>query len=44
MCATGGMRKSNRTNTLTLISDKTKLYDDKVVGDIYHYTGMGADW
>jgi len=25
----GGMRKSNRTNTLTLISDKTKLYDDR---------------
>lgn len=42
LCASqGGMRKSNRTNTLTLISDKTKLYDDKVVGDIYHYTGMG---
>lgn len=42
LCAPqGGMRKSNRTNTLTLISDKTKLYDDKVVGDIYHYTGMG---
>ena len=42
LCAPqGGMRKSNRTNTLTLISDKTKLYEDKVVGDIYHYTGMG---
>lgn len=42
LCAPqGGMRKSNRTNTLTLISDKTKLYDDRVVGDIYHYTGMG---
>ena len=42
LCAPqGGMRKSNRTNTLTLISDKTKLYDDKVEGDIYHYTGMG---
>ncbi|WP_223553926.1 HNH endonuclease [Lysinibacillus sphaericus] len=42
LCAPqGGMRKSNRTNTLTLISDKTKLYDDKVVDDIYHYTGMG---
>lgn len=35
------MRKSNRTNTLTLISDKTKFYDDKGVDDIYHYTGMG---
>ncbi|WP_269897795.1 HNH endonuclease [Lysinibacillus sp. JK80] len=42
LCAPqGGMRKSNRTNTLTLISDKTKLYDDKIVDDIYHYTGMG---
>lgn len=37
----GGMRKSNRTNSLTLISDKTKLYDDRIIGDIYHYTGMG---
>jgi hypothetical protein len=37
----GGIRKSNRTNTLTLISDKTKLYDDKAVDKIYHYTGMG---
>lgn len=37
----GGIRKSNRTNTLTLVSDKTKLYDDKAVEDIYYYTGMG---
>ncbi|GKW45869.1 HNH endonuclease [Planococcus sp. NCCP-2050] len=42
LCAPqGGMRKSNRTNTLTLISDKTKLYDDRIIGNIYHYTGMG---
>lgn len=42
LCAPqGGMRKSNRTNTLTLISDKTKLYEDRIIGDIYHYTGMG---
>ncbi|WP_186763891.1 HNH endonuclease [Planomicrobium sp. CPCC 101079] len=42
LCAPqGGMRKSNRTNTLTLISDKTKLYDDRILGEIYHYTGMG---
>lgn len=42
LCAPqGGMRRSIRTNSLTLISDKTKLYDDQVVGDIYHYTGMG---
>ena len=39
----GGMRKANRTNTLTLISDKTKLYDDKLVGDIYYYTGKGQE-
>lgn len=44
LCAPqGGMRKSNRTNTLTLISDKTKLYDDRVDGEIYHYTGMGQN-
>lgn len=42
LCAPqGGMRRSLRTNSLTLISDKTKLYDDQVVGNIYHYTGMG---
>lgn len=42
LCAPqGGMRRSLRTNSLTLISDKTKLYDDQVLGDIYHYTGMG---
>lgn len=42
LCAPqGGMRKSNRTNTLTLISDKTKLYDDRIIGNVYHYTGMG---
>lgn len=41
-CSTqGGMRKSNTTNTLTLISDKTKLYKDRVVDDIIYYTGMG---
>ncbi|WP_235617046.1 HNH endonuclease [Lysinibacillus mangiferihumi] len=44
LCAPqGGMRKSNRTNTLTLISDKSKLYDDKAVNEIYHYTGMGQN-
>lgn len=42
LCAPqGGMRRSIRTNSLTLISDKTKLYDDRVIEDIYHYTGMG---
>lgn len=44
LCAPqGGMRKSNRTNTLTLISDKSKLYDNKAVNEIYHYTGMGQN-
>ena len=38
----GGMRKSNRTNSLILISDHTKmLYDDRWLGDVLHYTGMG---
>ncbi|MGL5712374.1 MAG: HNH endonuclease [Paraclostridium sp.] len=38
----GGMRKSNTTNTLILISDETKgLYEDKWYGDEFHYTGMG---
>ena len=37
----GGMRRSHRTNTLVLISDRTKLYDDRTVNEIYHYTGMG---
>lgn len=38
----GGMRKSNQTNSLIIISDHTKnLYDDKWDGDILHYTGMG---
>lgn len=38
----GGMRKSNKTNTLILISDETKgLYEDKWYGEEFHYTGMG---
>lgn len=38
----GGMRRSKATNTLIIISDHTKgLYDDKWIGDILHYTGMG---
>ena len=43
MCSPqGGMRKSIRTNTLVLISDYTKgLYQDKWIGDEFHYTGMG---
>lgn len=38
----GGMRRSNKTNTLMLICDHTKgLYDDMWHGDVLHYTGMG---
>ena len=38
----GGMRKSNTTNTLVLISDETKaLYEDKWYNDEFHSTGMG---
>ena len=36
----GGMRRSKRTNSLVLISDQTKLYNDRWQGDILHYTGM----
>lgn len=42
LCAPqGGMRRSHRTNTLVLISDKTGLYQDRKEDGIYHYTGMG---
>lgn len=38
----GGMRRSKTTNTLIIISDHTKgLYEDKWLGDVLHYTGMG---
>jgi len=38
----GGMRKSNKTNTLVLVSDHTNpLYEDKWENDILNYTGMG---
>lgn len=38
----GGMRKSNTTNTLVLVSDYTKgIYHDKWIGGVLHYTGMG---
>lgn len=40
----GGMRKSNSTNTLVIVSDHTKgLYEDRWEGDILHYTGMGKN-
>lgn len=38
----GGMRKSNLTNSLVLISDYTKnLYEDRWIENTLHYTGMG---
>ena len=38
----GGMRKSNKTNTLVIVSDRTKsIYDDRWIEDIFYYTGMG---
>lgn len=38
----GGMRKSNTTNTLVIVSDQTKkFYTDKWEKDILYYTGMG---
>jgi len=42
-CGTqGGMRKSNKTNTLVIISDQTKpFYKDEWKGDVFYYTGMG---
>lgn len=38
----GGMRRSLRTNTLAIISDHTKsIYEDRWIGNVFHYTGMG---
>ena len=38
----GGMNRSLKTNTLVLVSNRVKsLYQDRVDGDIIHYTGMG---
>lgn len=40
----GGMRKSNKTNTLVIVSNHVKsIYDDRWVGDILYYTGMGTE-
>lgn len=41
-CQQGGMRKSNKTNTLVIVSDYTRgIYHDKWIGGVLHYTGMG---
>ncbi len=38
----GGMRRSKTTNSLILVSNHTEsIYDDRWIGDIFHYTGMG---
>lgn len=38
----GGMRRSLQTNSLVIISNHLEsIYDDRWVGDIFHYTGMG---
>lgn len=38
----GGMRKSNKTGTLVVVSDDTKgLYKDVWKNGVLHYTGMG---
>jgi len=45
-CSTqGGMRKSNSTNSLVLISNHiNSIYDDRWIDDVFHYTGMGKRW
>ena len=38
----GGMRRSHQTNTLVIVSDHTRsIYEDRWIGNIFHYTGMG---
>ncbi len=37
----GGMRKSNRTNSLIITTNTKGVYHDRWDGDIIHYTGMG---
>jgi 5-methylcytosine-specific restriction protein A len=38
----GGMRRSLKTNTLVLISNHVEsIYDDRWLGGVFHYTGMG---
>lgn len=38
----GGMRRSLKTNTLILVSNHVaSIYDDRWIGDVFHYTGMG---
>jgi 5-methylcytosine-specific restriction enzyme A len=38
----GGMNRSHKTNTLVLVSNRVKsIYQDRIDGDVIHYTGMG---
>jgi len=38
----GGMRRSKQTNTLVIVTNHVEsLYEDRWVGDVLHYTGMG---
>jgi 5-methylcytosine-specific restriction enzyme A len=38
----GGMRRSHKTNTLVIVSNHLKsIYDDRWMGPVFHYTGMG---
>lgn len=44
----GGMRRSHTTNSLVIISDHTKMYDDRIEVtsegiEVLHYTGMGKN-
>ena len=40
----GGMRKSNKTNTLVIVSKHVgRIYDDRWIGETLHYTGMGLE-
>lgn len=39
----GGMRRSHKTNSLIIISNHIKsIYEDRWIGDVLHYTGMGT--
>ena len=41
----GGIRRAHKTNTLVIISihaaSRAKVYDDKKIDNVFHYTGMG---
>ena len=40
----GGMRRSHTTNSLVIVSDRTRgIYEDRWVDNTLHYTGMGLE-